>query len=315
MFGRSTHGLIGVDIGSTAIKVAQLRRRGDTFALTAAAVCPRSSGGDSGLAGAFKAMRSLAEGLQGSRVAAILSMQQCGLEATAEPEAREADRCYGSWQASDDQGYTLHTPLSDVEAVVEGCVAAGLQCEVLDGAPLAVARATPIGGGDLDELVGAIDWGERAVTFVASQRGQAKYVRRLASDGFAATRAAVSESLGLNDSEANTAISRHGLSAESPAGRLIAEAIRKSIRPTLTELSKTLNHLGAKLKTRGPERLTLLGGAATTPGLGVEVTRRLERPASVWAPEGVSRSDEASTPGCLLGSAIALSALAWEGFE
>ncbi|MEN0109449.1 MAG: hypothetical protein AAF805_01885 [Planctomycetota bacterium] len=303
--------MIGVDIGSAAIKVAQLSRRGDALSLSAAAICPRA-GEDGGLAATLRAVRTLASGMRGVRVAAMLSMQACGLDATAESEDREADRTYGCWQTPGGEGYRVHASLRDVETVVEGCASAGLQCEVLDGAPLAIARATPLASGDPDELVGALDWGERAVTFVASKRGEVLYARRLAGDGFDSARAAVSETLGLSPSESAAAIRRHGLDTGSPAGRLVADAVRRSIRPTLTELSRTLNHLSAKLKTRGPERLVVLGGAATTPGVPEEIERRVELATAPWSADGLDRTADVAAPDCLLGPAIALSALAWE---
>ena len=108
---------------------------------------------------------------------------------------------------------------------------------------------------------------------------------------------------------------RHGVATSRPDGGVawsVAEALNHGVASTVQEIRRTLNHLGAKLKTRGPERLWGFGVGATPPGLMKKLGERLDIDAEPWRPEGVDFAQAADAPPCLFGQAIALSALAWE---
>jgi len=316
MLGQAKSGWIGVDIGERAIKVAQLRRDGDRLVLASTAVYRRHADSLS-LSDDLLAAKTLSEGLRGARAAATLTMRDSLVEPVNEgrPETRAEGRCVDGWEAGPVSAYTLSVPAERVEATVDGLSRVGLHCCLIDGPPLAIARVLRLTPGyRSDELIGALDWGETAVTFVAASGGQARYVRRLAGGGLAAVRDRVAEELGLGEADAEQAILRYGARAAdppTPEARVVNEVARAAVRPTIQDLKRSLEHLGGKLKCKGPERIVMLGAGAAAPGLAGIVSAATDRPAEEWRAAGVSRrSGEA--PDCLLAQAIALSALAWE---
>ncbi|MEO0529825.1 MAG: hypothetical protein AAF266_04520 [Planctomycetota bacterium] len=317
MFGKSNQGWIGVDVGGRAIKVAQLRRVRDGLQLSAASISRRAEASDEALLEDLRTAKAVAEKAKGTRVAATLSMASWLVEPLQEEAVPQPDRCVASWTAGPDSAYTLSAPRTQIETAVDGFSRVGLQCEVIDGPPLAIARVLQLTPGYRREtLLGALDWGESAVVFVAATNGEARYVRSLHAAGFAEVRRQIADKLGMSDSEADRLITEFGVSEPPIAGaeaRLADEAIRDAIRPVIQELRRTLEHLGGKLKCKGPERIFVMGSAATVPGLTDAVSEAIETPTEPWSTIGVRRDDsDNAVPECLLAQAIALSALAWE---
>ena len=92
-------------------------------------------------------------------------------------------------------------------------------------------------------------------------------------------------------------------------------------RTVTTEMGKTLEHLHNLGKNMTPKRvflapqtLYLLGGGATLGGIDRLLTQRLRRQVRTWTLNDESGAVAAArgVPLCLLGQAIALSALRWE---
>ena len=313
MFNRSRKGWIGVDLGDGSTKIAQLRRVRDRWELAAASAHVRSEA--TTLADHLKSARSATPGVRGDQAAALLSMRDCVVETADEEATVDAAHAVDQWDAGPGAGYAFRAPLAEVEAAVEGLGAAGIQCEVIDGLPLAVARALTLSPGyERGELLGALDLGESSVTFVAAKGGQAFYVRQLSCEAFAATRLRVAESLALSASEAAVAVTRYGVpSSDAPAeARIVGDTLRQAIRPVVQEMRRTYSHLGGRLKSKPPERLFLMGSGATTPGLAEAIGSDLGVEAASWRAAGLERSTDSDAPDCLFGPAIALSALAWE---
>lgn len=317
MFGRTNQGWIGVDVGGRAIKVAQLRRVRDGLQLSVAAVTRRSDSSDEALLEDLRAAKALADRTKGSRVAATLSMASWQIEPTQEDATTPEDRCVANWSAGPESAYTLSAPRDQIEKAVDGFSRVGLQCEVIDGPPLAIARVLQLTPGyQREALLGALDWGESTVILTAATNGQARYVRRLNAPGFGEIRRQVADGLGLSEAEADRLIADYGVREPPVTGaeaRLVDDALRNAIRPVIQELKRTLEHLGAKLKTKGPERVLLMGSAATVPGLPEAVSATISVRTEPWTAIGLQRDEtDNSPPECLLAQAIALSALAWE---
>lgn len=315
MLAKRRHGWIGVDIGDGAIKVAQLQRVRDRLQLASAAVVPCPENESIPLAENLRSIRTVATRLRGEGAAAVLSMRHCQVDVTDEETPIEPDQCADAWEADQGASYTLRTPLAQVETAVEGLASARLQCEVIDGMPLAIARALRFSPGyERGALLGALDLGESNATFVAATDGRARYVRRLAIEGFGSIRRQIAEALALSGVETTTAVQRYGVvgSDAAPEAKLVSEAIRQAIRPTVQELRRTFSHLGGRLKSKPPERLLLMGMGATVPGLPEAIGEQLGATGEAWQAAGVERTTDGSTPDGLLGPAIALSALGWE---
>lgn len=313
MLAWNRNGWIGVDLGARAVKLAQLQRAGESLRLVSSSIVDRRS--DS-LANDAIAARMLAAGLQGSRSAATLSMQACQLEPT-DPDAPLAEnRCGDEWQSESGGAYTLSYPADQVDATVEGLSKVGLQCEVIDGAPLAIARVLPLSSDYRpDELLGAIDWGETSVTFIAATGGQARYARRLGAGAFGDLRSRIQEELGLRHSEADRLLSRYDAEEKltGDEDRLVRELLREAVRPLAQELKRTHEHLAGKLKTRPPQRCFLFGAGGAAPCLAPMLSSLTETRVEPWRAVGIERdASNPDVPDCLLAQAIALSALAWE---
>lgn len=319
MIGKEKRGWIGVDVGQRAIKVAQLIAERDRVRLAAAAISLRPNSADEPvqLAGHFGAARALAERLKGNQAAATLSMQSCEVQPADEEAPAPPDRCVGSWNPGATGGYTLSADLKEIENTVEGLSRAGWHCEVIDGQPLVIARALQLSPGyDRKQLLGGLDLGETCATFVASSDGVARYVRRLHCGGMASLCDGVAESLGVSPKEAGRLLRQEGVPSQPFSGgeqRVLHDAVKNAARPLVQEMQRTLEHLGGKLKCRGPERLFLFGAGGAVPGLATMIGSSVDVSAEPWRAGGLRRDEEvADLPDCLLAQAIALSALAWE---
>lgn len=314
MFRNNDRGWIGVDLGGATTKVAQLRRTSDRLILSASAT---SVGASTQVRGdQVRSAKVLAGDLRGSQAAAVLSMSSSTVEPAGEEQSNAVGVCASSWSAGEALEYALSTPAEEVEGVVDTLTSVGWDCEVVDGPPLAIARVLQLSPGYRpDRLLGAIDWGESAVTFVAAKQGVAVYARRLRCDGFASIRERVAKSLSLTPTEAEEALTScpDDSGVHSGAHRFVEERLVDAVRPVLNELRRTLEHLGGKLKSPPPERLYLMGVGGTVACFPKLVSDALGAPAEPWTAANVDRTPGAeSVPDCLLAQAIALSALAWE---
>ncbi|QDT69042.1 Competence protein A [Planctomycetes bacterium MalM25] len=314
MLGWNRNGWIGFDVGERAVKLAQLQRTPEGLRLVSASISDRGAGS---VVDDAKAAKALAGTLRGRQTAATLSMRECRLEPTDPDAPPEPRRCADHWESGSGGAYTLSYPAEQVEATVEGLAQAGMQCEVIDGAPLAIARVLTLSDNYRpDELIGALDWGETAVSFVAASGGQARYARRLTTGAFGDLRLRVGEELGLNHAESDRLLARYGEPENALKGdedRMVRELLRDAVRPLAQELKRTYEHLGGKLKTKPPQRCLLLGAGGASPALAPTLAALAELRVEPWRAVGIERdASNEELPDCLLAQAIALSALAWE---
>ena len=321
MLWKSTRGWIGVDVGTRAIKVAQLYSDHGRLRLSAASVSVRSAevNADSPreLASQFTTARALAQNLRGSRAAATLSMSACGVEPSSDDAPIATDQCAGRWSAGPGSDYTLSINSRRVEEAVEGLSLAGWQCEAIDGQPLAIARALRFSPDyQREELLGALDLGAASATFIGSTDGLARYVRRLHCGGMADVYQSVAQTLSLPPKDVSKLLRRFGATAStSDAGEahVLRDAVKDAVFPLVQELKRTLEHLSGKLRTPGPKRLFVFGEGGVIPGLSSLIGDALGLTVEPWRASALERDDDlADLPDCLLGQAIALSALAWD---
>lgn len=323
-FSGSTGGWIGIDRGARALKLAQLRRVGKGFELSAMAITPRWKAS----AGAFdageqcrrevEAARAIGGNCKGRKAAAVASMSFCTIDTDDNLTGAAAEgNCVDRWQAGPSSSYTLSLPETEVNDLCQGMERAGLQCRVVDGLPLALARALTLAPRYRpDELVAALDWGAASTTLVVARGGQAVYVRKLKQSAFKLALDSIAQSLQLSENEAEKAVLLHGVLGDGQqeadlVARTVANAIANATTSLLGELNATFSHLEGKLKTRRPGRLWVFGMGGTVPGLPEWVGSKCDVAAAAWRPEGIAL-DATGTSACLFGPAIALSALAWK---
>lgn len=322
MFGDPSSAWVGVDRGGRATKVVQLRRLGGRVVATSATITPRWSGDEGGAlseaqrcAHEVKVCRALAAGWRGRRAAAVVSMSACRVAASTDDLPQGVEHSVGAWDAGPAGRYALSMPVAEVDTLCDGLAVAGLRCEVVDGAPLALARATQLAPDfRREELTGALDWGATSATLVATRGGAVVYTRQLVGVSFGETLDGVARELELSATDADRLVTRHGVvgdgAASSPSG-LLSDALTRAAGPMVAELKRTLAHLGAKVKARGLDRLWVFGAGGTAPGLAAVLGQRVGVRAEPWRPAAIELPGDGAGQPCLFGPALALSALAW----
>lgn len=361
MFGRSKHGWIGLDIGASCIKLAQVVRRGEQLRLVDSAIVPRAeSWRDEEMvaAPAVSAANEVASALiaapqvAGRRTAAVLSSTTCQLNSAPHVESGGSaqiaaivdelatldislrDRVFDYWPAlgskSGQNGiHVLSTSRSWSEGLTADLRAAGLNCQAIDGLPHVLARAVGLVHATMATPIAALDWSYTGATFVLVDRSQPVYVRQLRNCSLSHAIDTIGEQLDLDEHEASGLLQSVDLaplvgSSRDDVSAIVSDVIEPMLDRLVDELRRTLEHLHNLGKQMTPKRLFLapqliylFGGGGTVGGIERVLSDRLNRQVKCW-----KLSDEADeiatshcTPLCLLGSAVALSALAWENKE
>jgi Tfp pilus assembly PilM family ATPase len=348
-------GWIGVDIGSSTIKVVQLVRVKGRPEVAASAVIPRGmcwppeAGPTSEPLPSIEELasaRALEENFRGRRVAATLPMSVCdldvldGLSAESSGNMRHVvesietltgqsarQLSYALWPGAvpKDSSQQCRTNVIAVahpwtDQVCEDVASHGWSCDVVDGLPFCLARAVVMSPGpDTSGPVAALDWGYRSATFCVVAEGRPVYVRCLKDAGFERLVDALTESLDIHGEEARQLVLEHGITdttgrAATDLAQIVAELIAPTLDQLVGEIQRTLAHLDRQRSTPTPRQMLLFGGGATVKGLATYLESQLPLTARVWRLAGArsSAKEPSVAPSCLLGPAVALSALAWE---
>lgn len=355
MFDKRRSGWIGIDIGTSTVKLVQLILSRNRVRLAGSAIVPRHtawpvvhSSDNQPLSSVdeLQAAVSLDTGFRGKRAAAMLPMAVCDLFSIERPPIRplEQDRSvrqaielatqasaahlqYDIWDAESDP-QSKNPPKSNVltvnrdwtDQLCEDVSKSGWWCQTVDGLPLALARAVAmVEQNDAQAPVAALDWGYGHATLCIIVEGRSVYVRCLKECGLHLLIDALSQSLHVTAEETQRLLQGYGIAASVDKASLeTSELIRDIIAPRLArleeEIKRTISHLQGQRRTINPEKLYLFGGGATINGLAEYLTRQIAIDVKIWqfGADNVGYSAQAGLPSCLLGPAIALSALAWE---
>ena len=345
-FARKT-GWIGVDIGTSTVKVVQLGRQNDRLQIAAKAIVPRrrpwvtlSSSDPLPSADELQAAASFLGDFHGRQTAATLSMSLCdvhrlnrqmgagpGREAAIRQSIEMATQnsadnwqydCWSPQPAQEGTGGTnvLSSLRTWTDQLCEDIATMGWSCQLVDGLPLALARAVQMIQPSASSIpLAALDLGYGEATFCTVVQGEATYVRSLKGCGFERLLQVVSDELNITADEAQRLFQEHGIAA-GPTGKLsdtatlLHELTETFLRELTQEMGRTLAHLKGQRQAVAPEEIYLFGGGATVQGLASELSCSLETSFKVWQFGNEAAGDP--LPTCLLGPAIALSALAWE---
>ena len=351
MLGRK-NGLIGIELGTHALKLAQLERAGGKVRIAASAVLRRREtlqGGPRWSGDEISAALALHPGFSGRRVACVLPMQLADLSALDVPPGKYSDRWaivsyelssmfpgeqrprqFDFWET--DPGVATHTATAqnvnvlsvseDLVARLIGCLSeAGLTCEVMDGLPFALARATSLAyPGRRAVPRGAVEWGFTSGTFCVVLDGRPHFTRHLRNCGLSSTVDAVSRALGLSETEAMQLLAEYGLPGQGGGdGRcreiqtVLAEVTAHSFGEMVDELNKTLSYVEMQYPAMLPEELCLFGDGAGVKNVASLLSEKVGRPVSPWRLHGytINGCDTRQNSQERLGVAAALSALAW----
>ncbi len=357
MFFGNKIGWIGVDVGASHLKVAQLVRQQNQLQLVASAIVPRSSCWDGNTAQdqqtlstkdemrtAVSLRSSSAErGFQGRRAAATLSMSLCQLhqldqslsqESKPERVVRKAIETVtqqsaahlqvATWPAeAADNGKpvsktnVLAVPTAWSEQICTDIANTGWSCQLLDGVPLALARAVAlVHGANNHAPTAALDWGFSQATLNVIVDGRPVYARRLKDCSLQRLLTLICTELNVSQQEAQQLLLEHGLSEteSTEISVLIGELLSAPMQNLVEEIQRTFAHLQGQRRTVSPQSVYLFGGGATIRGLAEYLTQQAGLVHRVWSMDANNpkSNPQTSIPSCLLGPAIALSALAWE---
>jgi len=215
----------------------------------------------------------------------------------------------------------LSVPRKLVSQVADDFSAARLNCRVIDGLPFALARAVELAyAPGLTAPVGAVDWAYASATFSVVSAGRPLFTRHLRNCGAGLLVGAVSEELNLSEEESAQLLLAYGLPDQKEVdGRrkevqdVIAEVIAGHLNEMCEELARTLSYLKMQSSAILPERLCLFGEGATVKNVTSFLSAKVELPIDVWRlppTDSRVRQDLEHHP-ALLGTAVALSTLAW----
>lgn len=295
MVFEQTRGWIGVDIGTDAVKLAQIERRGSRIALLEAAVVQRTAPwreGDNLMTLPIQSdeeiltARSLGERFSGRNAAATLPMAVCELHSLqvsgitrTEQRAQVAEGLALALRENIDQREfdfwsTDYAPEKNrivrenvtVMSIVRDWAnrltadhrAAKLACRTLDGTPLALARAVHLTDKQTDRgPVAALDWGFSRTTLCIVAGGRPIFVRNLRGCGFGQLLQQLQDALSLSHNEAQSVAITHG-AAESESNA-DTEALRCIVNEIVApQLDHLIEELGRTLTYLKMHRAALL---------------------------------------------------------
>jgi Tfp pilus assembly PilM family ATPase len=360
---RRRRGWIGIDIGSRSVKVAQVEREpSGQLRLRQSAVIGRSTPWPDDNAGMASphvssqrelfAALTCGEGFRGHRAACILPLHLYGFRGLRIPPGSPEERrsmiaaaLQDAWDDVDEEcefdfwdtdtheaKHRQDEPNLNVLALsrrwtrqlTEDAAQAGLRLEVLDGPPLAIARAvvlTPKGQVKSPHV--AIDWGFTNTTLCVVQQGRALYTRRIRSCGLRLVCDCVRDSLRVTQEEIHHLLLAFGLPGGSggpphPLQQAIAGAAGEPLGHLAEEIRRTLAYFQVQRRELIPEKIWLMGGGASVHNAAAWLSAECGRPVDAWhltaADDGPANPladreppGAAATP--MLAAAIALSAL------
>lgn len=343
-------GFIGVDIGTHAVKLAQVERRGDSYMIVDATQVPRRVPWEFAdwnqclpqpSWNEIVAGHSISKLIQGNAAAATVSMAMCDvrkLEMQVDFDEQtnldsiaktlEAVERFGSEQRSFDfwelnPNWAQHRPglyvlsmrQSWANRVAEDMTSSRLKCKVLDGMPLAIGRAVEMVRLNSNSPIAVIDWGFTRATFSLVLHGQPVFVRVLRGSGFQELFKAITSQLKLNTSQAQQLIREQGLSAQgtraSRSQQMIKAILQAPLKKMAGELDRTLKYLSGDRQNPMPEEIMILGGGAMLHGVTDWIESVSELPVTRWRIPTTTALDTKQVPLSLFGPAVAMSALAW----
>ena len=357
MFLARAKGWIGIDLGTSAVKLAQVEQIAGQYRLARARIVRRAPGGEgNGSAGAAAQWwadvfrrESLRDGFAGRRAACVLSASETDLRAMNLPEGTDAERramlanemetifagnsgrrAFDFWdtrrqaaagESALENVNALSVAENDVASVVASLTRSGLFCEVLDGLPLALARAVGMVSAPPPGVpVAALDWGSTSATFSIVCDEVPVFTRHLRDCGYSALPASVVEALGLPVEDAEQLLATHGLCdparPDDPLDdvqEVLTDVTAEALGNVVSRLDKTLAYPELHRSRLLPERIWLFGGGATVRNLPAILSARIGLPVEAWRlPWGDSPGVTGPLPPMeILGTAAALSALAW----
>jgi Tfp pilus assembly PilM family ATPase len=189
--------------------------------------------------------------------------------------------------------------------------------------PWALARAAALAHPDSAQPIAALDWAYGKSIICLVSHGVPVLVRSLKDCGYQSVAESIAKGLRMSSSDAESLLLKFGLKASADdanaAGQVGAESViddllHPPINHLIHELHRTFDYWRGVTRGQSPAAVYLFGGGGTLAGVGPRLTEQLGLPVHPWRLPFDSRASTANMPpACLLGAAVGLSALAWEG--
>lgn len=302
-------GWIGVDLGRRSLKLAQVERMGDEWRLRHGVIVRRDDDRLGEWTAADLRRALLPPGaFAGKEAAAVFSMSQTDLQVVAVPQlpqhqwaivaselAARSDgdpthRTFDFWlgeptppresdladEPADIEVHALSLSNDTAWSLTRSLAETGCRCEVIDGLPTALVRASWMAGESSEEPVAVLDWSDSGASFVVARNNRPVFVRSLRDCGVGTLGAKAAEALGLSPDETEGLLSEFGLldPEETDTGdqrevqQVVMDLTVDVLRHLLDQLGRTLEYLTARQPDWMPERILLTGGGAAIRNAG-----------------------------------------------
>ncbi|MDZ4685949.1 MAG: hypothetical protein SH850_12850 [Planctomycetaceae bacterium] len=291
---------VGIDIGSHAIKWAQVVPEAGGWRLTEAHIIPwvgsQSLDHQSLVNGDLRTALRAATIAPPSRTAActlsmaLTELRSLDLPAGSPDELRqmayneladglgEAQLELMLWPTprADGEAGTISVtalalPTATALAVAEDLLAERLRCRLLTALPYALAKAVTMADPSARATpVAVLDWGGATPSLTVVQHGRPVFTRLLRDCGAARVAEAVSQLLQLSTAEAwgllgalgDNTLRRSGPDQRSPLADRVVEAARGATKPLLQQLERTRAFLRQQFADLVPQRVWIVGAGA-----------------------------------------------------
>jgi len=305
--GLGANHLLGVDIGSAAVKVVALRRRGDRYTVTAAVGAPVENAASSDAtyrAAAARALQNILRGaglktrcavcgVCGPEVAVrdfrFPALPQDELESAVNLEARQVcpfsiDSGTVDFQILADRqqrntGIIAAATNAAIRAKLDIVRIASLRCVLMDIDGLALLNAcrNTLDAGETS-LTAVLNIGAATTTLAVAAPNGLPFVRDIACAADVITRQIA------KTHDTSVANAERSLADPAAAPFNVAEALEAASSPLLADIAKSLRYYAAQEDSRPVERILACGGFTLVPGFVEMLNRRLGPAVERWNP-------------------------------
>lgn len=307
-------GIVGVDIGSAAIKVVELSSGASPKVRAAGLVATPTGTMEEGRIkdpqAVGKALRGLiqSKGIKTKRAVAAVNgqvalMREVRMPQLPENEIKQAARfeverylpypiaevtfdtvVVGEDTNGERKGVDVLVVAARTDVLRQHMAAlqtAGLEAAVLEVEPLAVVRAVA-SGATKEQVTCCIHLGS-AVTMILVAEGQVPRVIRTVAFGTTQLLEAAASRLGATGEAPAVLQARLTQAAQAQTGGGEAvpglrEAIDDALLSLVTEIRRSLEYYGGRYRTAVPDRVVVTGGGATLPDVTASLTASLDMP-------------------------------------
>ena len=283
---RSTRGWIGIDIGSRAIKVAQVERAQGEMRIVESLVLEDDARSvldeQNRLADwaplALEALLRSATHASGKAAACAISVSATESRTLEIPLASEAEmhemiaqelevvedgesslpgREFDYW-VIDDPGRSdsselalvgaISMPSALAESVGRSVLRCGLRCEVLDAAPWSLSRAIGLTASPSEQPSAVLDWGASTAMLTVVRHGQPVFTRSLRDCPFRRVSQAIQNGLGATPDECCELLNNYGVAVGGPDDGDVERVVSELISDAIQALVEEVNKTLSYLK-------------------------------------------------------------------